>query len=667
MPTLKATFEIMDKMSGPAAKIAGATKNAGEAVRTTSRKVDDMNASLRQTKTAAGIARDGLMRIVGAMASIAAVQKGMGASDAYTNMNSRLSMITDSLEEQKALHNQIFAAAQRARGSYYEMADSAVKLRMLAGDSFGSNAEALGFSELLAKSFKVSGADVSSQKAAMTQITQAMTSGRLQGDEFRSVMENAPMLADAIAQYMGKSKAELKALSSEGLITADIIKGALFRAADDINGKFAEMKPTFADTWVTMKNQADWAFEGVYVKANNLLNSDMGQTAVRNLIGVLHFVAWTAGLLLDAIGLIGKNMDLLTPVIYGAAVAWAVYNAASGIGWLNTLRAAGAAIAHGAASAWETIQIYALIAAQDGLNVALAACPIAWIIMGIIAIISVFFLACAAVAKFTDTTNTGIGIACGVLSVAAAFVVNLIIGLINFAIIRVVNFYNLLANFAAAFGLIFNAPVAAIKAVLLSMFNFVLNVASAAASVLDTLFGSNLADAVNGFQGKVQAEIDTTIREHGGEAAKTLNSADYTWQRMNYKEQFDAGAAWGNSLSDKIGSLFGGKGFDPSEYDAPSFEGFGGAGLGSAGNPSTVKGTGAGGAVKVENEEDIAWLRKLAERDYIARIAQNTLAPTIKVEFSGPITKEADTDKVTAHITEVLKESIATAPEGLPV
>ena len=79
-----------------------------------------------------------------------------------------------------------------------------------------------------------------------------------------------------------------------------------------------------------------------------------------------------------------------------------------------------------------------------------------------------------------------------------------------------------------------------------------------------------------------------------------------------------------------------------------------------------MKGKGKNGAVKVENEEDIEWMRKLAERDYVARIAQNTLAPNIKVEFSGPITKEADTDGVVDHMVERLKETIATAPEGVP-
>ena len=165
----------------------------------------------------------------------------MDLTDTYTNTSARLSMITDSMEEQKQLQRDIFAAANRSRGSYIEMANASAKLKMLAGDTFGSNLEAVGFSELLTKSLKVSGAGKAEQNSAFLQLTQAMTSGKLQGDEFRSVMENAPMVADAIAKYMGKSKSELKDLSSKGVITADIIKGAMFNAADEINDKFAKI------------------------------------------------------------------------------------------------------------------------------------------------------------------------------------------------------------------------------------------------------------------------------------------------------------------------------------------------------------------------------------------------------------------------------------------
>ena len=130
---------------------------------------------------------------------------------------------------------------------------------------------------------------------------------------------------------------------------------------------------------------------------------------------------------------------------------------------------------------------------------------------------------------------------------------------------------------------------------------------------------------------------------------------------LDYTEMAAKGYDAGSGLADKASSLL--TGFNPN---LDSVGGIDLSQFATGGNPATVKGTGKGGAVKVENEEDIEWMRKLAERDYVARIAQNTLAPNIRVEFTGPITKEADTDGVMAHVVEELKDIIATAPEGVP-
>lgn len=666
MPTLKATFILNDKLSGTAARLIGTTNRTEKALGAASKKADGLNASLRQTGGAASVAHSGIMKLVGAVASFAAIQKGMQLADTYMTTRARLDMITESLEEQKALQQDIYAAAQRARMGYDETANAVAKLVMLAPDTFANNREAVNFNEILGKSLKISGTSSSEKAAVMTQLTQSLTSGVLQGDEFRSIRENAPIIIDAISRYTGKSKAELKELSSEGYITSDIIKASMFAMSDEIENRFAKMPATFADTWEQMKNYAVRAFGEVYEKANNLLNSDLGQSAVRTFGTVIGFTAGVLSRFLDLVRFLGENMDILGPIILGVAAAWMVYNAASGIAWLSTLTAAGAAVVHGLASAFETAQIIALIAAQDGFNAALAACPITWILVAIIAVIAALFAAAAAVAKFTGAAQTGFGIIMGVVFAAAAYIANEFIGAANYVIGVFIELYNMVANIAAGFGILFNNPVAAIEVVILSMFNFIVGIAKAAAGVLDAVFGSNLAGAVEGFQGSVQAKIDTTIAENGGTKANTKNAADYQFNRINYGDAFKSGTKFGDGVANKVGSLFGGSGFDLGTGGLPDYSGFGGSDYGSAGNPATVKGTGAGGAVKVENKEDIEWLRKLAERDYIARIAQNTLAPNIKVEFTGPVTKEADTDQVASHLTELLKESIATAPEGLP-
>ncbi|RDA73744.1 tail tape measure protein, partial [Hafnia paralvei] len=184
-----------------------------------------------------------------------ALRTGIEATDNYTNQNSRLALINDGLQTQAELQNKIYQAAQRSRGAYGETVSSVAKLGLLAKDAFSSNNETIAFAELMNKSFKISGASISESTNGMYQLTQAMAAGRLQGDEFRSVMENAPMLAQAIAKYTGKSMGELRKMSSEGEITANIIKNSLFSMADDINKKFATMPMTFETAWTRIKNQ----------------------------------------------------------------------------------------------------------------------------------------------------------------------------------------------------------------------------------------------------------------------------------------------------------------------------------------------------------------------------------------------------------------------------
>lgn len=308
MATLHAMFKLFDGYSTTINKIVTGTNKAEESVRKASRGTDVYNQSLSNTGVAASRANSGLTKLIGTVLSLAAAKKGMDLTDTYTNTSARLSMITGSLEEQKALQAAVFAAADRSRGSYVEMANATAKMKMLAGDAFGSNEEALGFTELLQKSLKVSGASQGEQDSAFLQMTQAMASGKLQGDEFRSIMENAPMVANAISQYLGVTKGELKELSSDGAITADIIKNAMFNAADDINGKFAQMPMTFADVWTKIKNTGMQAFGDVFEKANAMLNSDMGQAAIMNLTGLVYMAAAGFDALLDGIGWVGDHL-----------------------------------------------------------------------------------------------------------------------------------------------------------------------------------------------------------------------------------------------------------------------------------------------------------------------------------------------------------------------
>lgn len=187
----------------------------------------------------------------------------IGLADAMTSTNARLDLINDGLQTTGELQDMILASANRSRASYMDTAAIVSKLGVLAGNAFGSNEEMIAFTELMNKNFVIGGASIQEQSAAMYQLTQAMAAGRLQGDEFRSIMENAPLLAQSIAEYMGMSVGELREMSSQGLITADVIKGALFASAEEVNARFAEMPMTFAQVGTILGNTMLQIFEPV--------------------------------------------------------------------------------------------------------------------------------------------------------------------------------------------------------------------------------------------------------------------------------------------------------------------------------------------------------------------------------------------------------------------
>lgn len=194
-------------------------------------------------------------------------------ADELTSIRSRLNLINDGSQTTAEIMNKVFDAAQRSRGSYTDMADSVAKLNMLAKDAFSSNDEAIAFVEQLNKQFKISGASVQEASAAMYQLTQSMAAGKLQGDEFHSIMENAPLLAQSIANEMGLTVGQLKEMSSQGLITSDIIKEALFNSAEETNAKFAEIPMTFAEVGQSIQNEMIQAFQPVLEQISSIPQS----------------------------------------------------------------------------------------------------------------------------------------------------------------------------------------------------------------------------------------------------------------------------------------------------------------------------------------------------------------------------------------------------------
>lgn len=247
--------------------------------------------------------------------------------DAYTLTQARLGLITAEGENVADVNEKIYQSAQRAKSAYIDTASSVSKLGLLAGDAFANTDEIINFAELMNKAFKVGGASIEEQTAGMYQLTQAMAAGKLQGDEFRSIMENAPMLAQAISDFTGKSKGELKELSSQGLITADVIKGALFAASDDINAKFEEIPNTWGSTMQQIENQFYMAFGGIA----SYISSGLAGA----IYSVVQFIADNAEVVIAILGgiaviigaiLIPKILMMAASILI-SAVAWLAMNA----------------------------------------------------------------------------------------------------------------------------------------------------------------------------------------------------------------------------------------------------------------------------------------------------------------------------------------------------
>lgn len=326
-------------------------------------------------------------QIAVAAGGLALLNKTVDLSDQVSSNRARLSLIVDDNDSIENLENKIFAMSNRTRSSFLDTTSVVSKLGILAGDNFKNTDEIIAFTELMNKNFAIGGASIQEQTSAMYQLTQAMASGKLQGDEFRSIMENAPLLAEAIANYTGKSKGELKELSSDGVITSDIIKNAMFSAADQINDRYSKMPMTWGQIWTKMKNITIKALDPVLKKINQLANNQQVQQMFNMFVEGASLAAQAILWLIEAAAWLYNILEPFAPIILGIVGAYIAFNAISAI----TSAVLGIqAFAHqvkAAAAATDAIATAGATGAQWSLNAALFACPIVWIVVLIMALI----------------------------------------------------------------------------------------------------------------------------------------------------------------------------------------------------------------------------------------------------------------------------------------
>lgn len=643
--------------------------NMAEAYRRAAQQEEVLNKGLRNGASAA----DGLLGkvkgIVTTLAAGAGAKAVLGLSDQLASSSARLSLIVDDGGSVDALEQKIMASAQRSRASYLGTMQMISKLGLQAGDAFNSNDELIRFTELLNKNFVIGGSSATEQAAAMYQLTQAMGSGRLQGDEYRSIIENAPMLAGAIEEYMRNvqgATGAMKDWSSEGLLTADVIKAAVFNSADEVEARFQQMPMTWGQVWTQMQNKAIAAFDPVLSKLNQVANSERFETVTDGIVSGLATIAAVAGVVLDLLisggSLVVDNWSWLEPIVWGLVAAFVAYNTVALI--TNGLNAA-TALAEGvkaAALAMSTGATFAATVAQYGLNAALLACPITWIVLLIIALVAAFYAAVAAINHFAGTSLSATGIVMGAFAVAGAFIINLILGVVNFVIGIGVELYNLIATFANFFANVFNDPVGAIINLFAGMFDFILGIVQSAASLIDTVLGTDMSSAVAGFRNTVATKVEEIVGDQV-EVMEKLNASDYQIQRIEYGDAWAAGNSLGRGIEDAVGGLF--------NFDLGAAENYGADSpfaLDDISNNAalTAANTGATADALTATTEELEYLRDIAERDAINRFT----TAEVKIDMTGMqnrIEGGADLDGVISALTDGFTEALLTAAEGVHV
>ena len=613
---------------------------------------------------------EGLMgtikRVVGAYVGIQSVGKILNMSDELTQTTSRLDLMNNSFNEingtaneTSELVNMVYAAAQDVRGSLDSMASVVARFGNNARDAFGNSEEVVAFADLVQKQMAIAGASTQEAANAELQLSQALGSGVLRGDELNSIFEQAPNLIQNIADYMDVPIGQIRDMAADGEITADIVKAAIFSAADDINAKFDEMPMTWGQIWQSMQNTAVMAFQPVFQRLNGMANSDAFQGFVD---GAIEAMATTANIVLNIFDLVGAvagfvadHWSIIEPIILGVAAAIIIYTAFT----------KGAEIASRAAS----LATNAWTAAQGAFNAVMSMNPVGLVIIAVVLLIAIIYAAVAAVNHFAGTSVSATGLICGAFATALAFIGNLFIGTANTIIGIGVTLWNAIANFVNAFALVFNNPVAGIEAIFLSLFNFIVEVIESAARMIDAVFGSSLADAVAGFQNKVQAKVDAVITENGGsEILKTVEMSDYQFNRFNYGDAWNSGYNFGQGIDDKISNfslsdIFGKTDIpNPDDYisgfsDAIANSGAGGNLDSIADDTSAIK-----DSVDI-TDEDLKYLRDIAEQEAINRFT--TAEIKLDMTNNNNVSSNADLDGIVDGMTTKVLEALEIVREGV--
>ena len=643
--------------------------------------------------------------------AIGGINNGMQIVDKYNNLNSRVALVNDGLQTQAELQDKVFQAAQRSFATYESVADTVAKLNLLAGDAFKSNDESIKFAEIMNKSFAVAGTEAGQMSAALLQMNQALASGKLQGDEYRSIIENAPLIANAIANYMGKSRAEMKELSSKGAITSDIIKAAVFKAGDDIEKKFQAIPVSFGQAMNIIQNEAIRTFEPIFKMISNGINSNGWKGFASTISGVISEVAgqlqywmtlvqgiisssgfqqftqmlvnsftavmvaleWTITGMLKVANEFFYVWPLIEPVVLGIVAALTLYKGALMASAAWTVISSSVMAAYNAAQTLVSIgygvltgSTAAASAAQFVYNSALLACPLTWIVLAIIAVITAIYLAVAAFNRLAGESVSATGMIVGVIFAAGATIANFVIGILN-ALIQAV--WTIFAQpFVSAIEWVINAANGGFNSFGGMVANLIgqitgwfLQLGKVVTRIIDAIFGTNWTAGLESLRSTVMAwgksDKAITLTKKEMPAIARVNTG--AW----YNKGYGIGENFANSMSGifSAGIVGAGPQKDYAQTLKDSLNNASNIAANTAGINDKLNGKNGGAKVKGEvsiTDEDIKLLKDVAAVEWVNKFT--TLTPTMNIQF-GDVHETADTNGILKAVETMIVDAYSSS------
>jgi len=552
--------------------------------------------------------------VIAALGGFAAARAFVGLSDQIAQTEARLDAIKGEFADVGQLQDAIFAAAQRSRGSYMDIAATVASLNAQTKGVFNSTGESVRFAELLNKQFAISGTSAAGIQSTMYNLTQALATGVLRGNDLQMVLSNSPAIIQKIGDYMGEDIGKIREMAQQGQITADIVKNAILKYGSEIDAQFEEMPMTFGQAMQKLKNEGVRALQPLSKAFTDFMQSDSFDAIMSSI---------SDGIVLFAnIGQVALNG-------LAAAIEWATQN------FDMLIMAIGIV-----AGAYLAVQI-----ASVGSALASAA---AWAMANLpLILIGVLLGAIVASMINAGVTFTQIG-----QTIGQVFGFIYALGYNAFA-----NLWNVIASFAEFFANVWNDPLAATIQLFTGVFDAILGMVEAVANAIDALLNSNLSGAVAGFRGKLSGWVDANYGDKAVEIKRMANIDTGT----TMGDFGDIGANLGSKidgLGGKIGGLgdsIGGLG-DFGSIEIPDYSGSGaGGGAGKKANVGTVD--------KVKDvklsDEDLKVYRDLAERRYMANVELQTLAPEINVSIPESAAKNLTSQDVADKLKAILIEQSA--------